>query len=79
MLDNCDHTEETNYELAFIRGVLDGHTDCIKILLRKGANVNTTDGTGNTALIHSARIGNEDCLEIVLNAGADVNKTDKYV
>ena len=79
MLANCDHTDENNYEVALIRGVLHGHTDCTELLLRKGANVNTTDGTGNTVLIHAARIGNEDCLELILNAGADVNNTDKYV
>jgi ankyrin repeat protein len=48
------------------------HSDLLRWLLRKGADVHQTDEFGTTALIEA--VGNDDlnCVEILLNAGANV-------
>ena len=59
----------------------------IELLLKSGANVNTTSNTihgyteqGRTPLIIAVRKGSgyETLVELLLNSGADVNKTDPY-
>ena len=54
-----------------------GHLDCVKQLLKAGAELNTSSDTGNTALIESIENGHTDCMEELIVAGADVNIRDK--
>ena len=53
-----------------------GRDKCVELLINKGADVNSTDEKGQTALLCSARSGKFDCMEIMLKAGADVNICD---
>ena len=59
---------------ALIRAINNDHVECVKLLLRKGANVNAR--SSETALITAAKCGNQKCVELLIKAGADVNLTD---
>ena len=49
---------------------------CVNKLLEAGADVNSRDTEGSTALIIAAKSGDTECLKSLLKAGADVNLTD---
>ena len=59
---------------TLIRPINSDHVECVKLLLRKGANVNAKGG--ETALITAVKCGNQKCVELLIKAGADVNLTD---
>lgn len=46
-------------------------------LISHGANVNSEDSIGQTALFYSAREGHREVSEVLINNGADPNKQDK--
>ena len=60
-------------EKSVTEAAKDGHLDCVKTLMEKGANVNTTDESGRTALMRAAKNGHLDIAEHLLTAGAEVN------
>uniref|UniRef100_A0A8C7Q8H9 Ankyrin repeat domain 52 n=1 Tax=Oncorhynchus mykiss TaxID=8022 RepID=A0A8C7Q8H9_ONCMY len=49
---------------------LGSHTDCVHILLEKGAGVDAADKRGRTALHRAAVMGSEDCVSALLEHGA---------
>ena len=49
------------------------HSECIKMLIREGADVNATNTTGFTPLMAAAYYDNHECSELLVGAGADVN------
>ena len=53
-----------------------GSPDTVKLLLEKGANINTKDSEGWTPLHHAARSGNEEIIKLLLERGANVNATN---
>ena len=52
---------------------LEGHTERVKALLRKGADVNARDGEGRTALMFAVVNLHYEAMEALLEHGADVN------
>ncbi|KAG7157709.1 myotrophin-like [Homarus americanus] len=52
-----------------------GQLDIIKYLLQKGANVESTDKHGITALLAAIWEGHTQCVKVLLEAGADKNGT----
>ena len=55
--------------------------EMVQYLIRKGADVNQEDGSGNTPLFHAAIFGNTRVADLLLRAGADIdhlNSEDKY-
>ena len=52
-------------------------TECVKLLLAAGANVNAVSTDGCTALIDAVTCGAKENVKILIAAGADVNKKDK--
>jgi ankyrin repeat protein len=52
--------------------------DIVKLLLDKGAKIDTKDDkSGFTALHHAARFGNKNTAEFLIARGADINAKDK--
>ena len=49
------------------------HVECLKLLLHAGADANSVDKHGKTALMHPGENGAESCVEVLVLAGADVN------
>lgn len=52
--------------------------DKLRAIIKAGADVNTKDTCGCTALSYIAARGNTDMAEFLLDAGADVNTTDIF-
>ncbi|MBN1759585.1 MAG: ankyrin repeat domain-containing protein [Chitinispirillaceae bacterium] len=61
--------EVTPLELAAVYN----NVQIVELLLKKGADVNASDGDGYTALIVAARQGNAENLQVLLKAGAKVD------
>ena len=54
-----------------------GNYRCAEILVGAGADVNTVDKDGDTALICAAVQSSSELVELILKAGADVNAANK--
>ncbi len=54
-----------------------GHTDAVKLLLDKGADVNAGDQWGQTALMIAAGTGRLEMVRLLLATGAEVNTQSK--
>ncbi|TNE70264.1 ankyrin repeat domain-containing protein [bacterium] len=68
--------EELNYR--FIQAAIVGETDDMIKMLRYGANINTTNSQGRTALIEVARLGTYETARWLIDRGASVNYKDMY-
>ncbi len=55
-----------------------GNTATVQSLLSQGADVNTTDQFGGTALMVAAVNGHVATVEALIDAGADVNKKHNF-
>jgi len=51
-------------------------TATVRYLVEKGADINASNGLGDTALILAASHGNVDVIKLLLSKGADVNAVD---
>ena len=51
-------------------------SECIQILLKAGADVNTADNNGHTPLSRAAECGDQKAIEILLQNGANINAID---
>jgi len=72
---NAKH--EIGFPLLYY-AIWDQNMDAIKLLMRKGANVNGRDtGSGKTALHYAIWEGNKDIVELIIAGGADLNAQDK--
>ena len=58
--------------------VENGFNECLKLLLRAGADVNTRSSYGETLLISATHRGNIEAVNLLVRAGADVNASDCY-
>ena len=52
-----------------------GHVNCVKALLKRGADVNFVHSCGWTALVNATNRGHDECVELLIKSGADVNST----
>lgn len=73
-LDNklIDYTDSDGYT-ALHRASYGGHRDCVKYLLKRGANLKAKTTDGWTPLHCAARWNNIDVAECLLEKGADIN------
>ena len=55
-----------------------GHTNCVKLLIQKGADVNKQNAEGDTALMVASGKGHSDCVSVLIEAGADVNIKNNF-
>jgi len=53
-----------------------GNLNRVRALLNSGANINTRDNVGQTALIHAATPGHLEVVRLLLNRGANINTRD---
>ncbi|KAL0157932.1 hypothetical protein M9458_046008, partial [Cirrhinus mrigala] len=56
--------------------VLGGHTDCVHLLLERGACPDIRDRRGRTALHRGAVMGREDCITALLSHNVSVLSRD---
>src|SRR5437660_12685432 len=53
-----------------------GHNECVKILLKHGANVDEKDNIGHTPLVLASMYSHFKCIKTLIDSGADVNYKD---
>src|SRR3990167_4753558 len=63
---------------ALIVAAVSGHTDIVRLLLDRGANINHDNNLGATALIVAAENGHTDTVILLLDKGADINHATDY-
>jgi len=77
---NSDSTLDNNAPLDTTRKLLDaaksGDVKTVKLLLEKGADVNTKSDDGGTALMSAAKRGYMEIIKLLLDKGADINAKD---
>ncbi|KAM7422340.1 hypothetical protein PAMA_010414 [Pampus argenteus] len=61
---------DTQGQTALMLAALGRHTDCVHILLEKGAKPDAGDKKGFTALHRAAMLGSDDCVSALLEHGA---------
>ena len=54
-----------------------GNLDLVASLIAGGADLDTPDGAGRTALMAAARMGHVEIVQILADAGADIDAQDK--
>lgn len=52
--------------------------DIVKLLIKRGANVNAKDSTGNTPLHAAVQESNIEIIRILLENGADINSKNSF-
>src|SRR3954447_12717540 len=62
---------------AFVEAAMSGNRDAIKTLLKDGADVNTTQADGMTALHWAAQKGDVELAKLLLYAGANLKATTR--
>ena len=55
----------------------DDDLDEVKYLLQQGADVNETDGSGNTPLLRAASRGHLEIMRVLIENGANINTRNK--
>lgn len=70
-----DDNQATNKIKGMIKSDLNSvKLDEIKNLLKQGADINVTDGNGNTLLIIASLKGHMQLVKVLVDAGADINR-----
>ncbi|CAG9813072.1 unnamed protein product [Phaedon cochleariae] len=68
------NTVDGNGRTAVHLAAYAGKTDCLRLLLERGAKVDSWDSSGQVTPLHCASgAGNLDCLRLLVKHGADVN------
>ena len=69
-----DQTRASALQMAATQG----YADVVALLLKRGANVNITDNTGDTPLIAAFLYGKKDVVKLLVANGADVRHAGQY-
>ncbi len=65
-------------KFSLIESAEKGHLEEVKHLLDEGADVNTRDDDGQTALMKASKEGHVEIVKLFVNKGANVNSEDNY-
>jgi len=77
LITDCTYKEERKEE-RFAKAVSAGDIDMVRLLIKKGANINVKDRKGVTALMEATGKGYIDIARLLIEKGADVNaKSDE--
>ena len=60
-------------DTTLIQTVSNGHSACVELLIKAGADVNMSTSRGRLALFEAVYSGNDHIVRQIINAGADVN------
>jgi ankyrin repeat protein len=71
LIPNPGHTDDMAKEL--LEAAESGNINSLEGLISKGADVNSTDSSGNTPLLMAAKFGHIEYAKTLLNIGADIN------
>ena len=63
--------------LGLVAAASQGYEECLKMLLKDGADVNACNAPGLTALFIAASNGHDKCVECLIGHGAKVNMPDQ--
>lgn len=70
---NQNHDLSHNQTSALFAAALNGHTECVELLLSSGSPADVSDENGFTPLHFAAAHGHSSCVEVLLIAGAAVD------
>ena len=75
--DSVDSDDPSDHP-PLLTAIVEGHTECVKVLLAKGADANATTSVGcrNTALSLATILDNDAMVALLLGAGAAVHALD---
>ena len=81
----CDtsHVDEKDWagKVPLMYAAQGGHTECVQLLLQRGANVNMRSASRSTAAHYAAEHGHKETLLALLNlldTGCDVDAKDNW-
>lgn len=57
----------------------EGHTECVSLLIKKGADVNRKDNCGTTPLFEALRAGHDAAAQLLVNSGAKTRLEDSGI
>lgn len=81
-VDRAAHIKSRERDMPAIHlAARKGYLDCLKLLLREGADVNILDVRYGCSALHSAivrRLTNLDCIKCLLDHGANIDHVDNY-
>ncbi|CAD5123429.1 DgyrCDS11779 [Dimorphilus gyrociliatus] len=69
---DVDAQTESNHDTALTLACAGGHSELVKLLLQRGANIEHKDKKGFTPLILAATAGHAEVVDILNNHGADM-------
>jgi ankyrin repeat protein len=72
---NANAKESARGQTALMWAAAEGHADAIRLLVERGADVQTRSNGGFTALLFAAREGRIGAAKALLQAGASVNES----
>eukprot|EP01035_Chromulina_nebulosa_P025176 gene25176-32845_t len=67
----------STYDTPLLLACRNNHITTVQLLIKHGANVNTGNCYGNTALHEAAREGHTEILKVLIDSGAKVNIQNK--
>ena len=73
-MSDYNHVSDLDKNAAIVSASERGHQQCIESLIRRGADVNTTNAWGDTPVKCAVDKGHVECVNLLIKAGADVNK-----
>ena len=69
-MSTCKHLSMTDMNKALLHAIRQKHKNCVDQLIAAGADVNTTDHNGHTALMLAGDVGATGCLDSLIKSGA---------